>query len=172
MKETRQQRRENKRNFNKKIQKEGRSLLARRLLDPEKKSEFEEYTPSSHSTAVMPFCIVFNEENDLNDYAFCCREGAEAILDSDQPKFIILIKEPGIELPAPKQVLMKIGTRIFNKKAPNRVYIFLEVEGNPKEDLDISGAIGFFLARLGAVPEGAPRPEWLSEYIYREESEK
>lgn len=164
MKLTRQQRRKDKRDFNKKIQQEGRSLLARRLLGPDGRSEFDEYTASSSNTAVMPFCMVFNEDHDLNDYAFCCREGAEAILDSNQPKFIILIKENGVELPAPKWEMMKIGTRIFNKKAPNRTYIFLEVE----EEAGARGAIGEFLSRLGAVPEDEMPPEWLSEYIYRE----
>ena len=165
MKITRQQRRQNKRNFNKKVEKEGKTLLAQRLLDPRGKSELEQYTASSHATAVMPFCIVFEKEHDLSDYVFCCREGAEAMLDSDQPKIIVLVRAPGIELPASKQEMMKIGTRIFNKKAPNRTYIFLEVEGT-KEDADIPRAIGLFLDRLGAVPESEMPPKWLSEYVY------
>ncbi len=169
MKLTRQQRRKNTRDFNKKIQQEGRSLLGRRLLEPGKKVEFEAYTPSSDSPAIMPFCIAFNKEHDINDYTLCCRDGAEAFLDNDQPKIIVLIKEPGVELPAPKAEMMKIGTRIFNKHAPNRTYIFIETEGTP-EDADVAGAIGFFLGRLAEVPEDAPPPEWLSEYIYREKT--
>ena len=167
MKITRQQRRKDKRNFNKKIQKEGKSLLSRRLLDPRGKSELEQYKPSSDKTAFMPFCIVFDKAYDINDYVFACREGAEATLDNDQPKIIVFVREPGVELPAEKAEMMKIGTRIFNKKAPNRTYIFIEAEGR-KEDVDVSGAIAFFLARLGAVPEDEMPPKWLSEYIYQE----
>ena len=164
---TRQQRRKDKRKRNKEIRKEGRSLIGKKLLDPRDKDDFEKFTASSNSTSIMPFCIGFNKHNDLNDYAFSCREGAEAFIDNDHSKFVCLIREPGVEFPAPKRELMKIGTRIFYKKAPNRAYIFLEVEGTP-ENADIYGAIGDFMMKLSQVPEGAGPPDWLSEYIYRE----
>lgn len=162
---TRQQRRKQIRQFNKKIKKEGNSLLGRKLL--EDKSDFEAYTPSSRYPAVMPFCIVFQGESDLNDFTFSCREGAESFEDNDQPKMIVLIREPHVELPAPKQEMMKIATRIFKKVAPSRTYIFVEAEGT-QETADISGAIYGFLGRLGRIPEDAPPPAWLSEYIYKE----
>lgn len=164
---TRQQRRKQTRQFNKKIKKEGNSLLGRKLLDD--KSDFEAYTPSSQHPAVMPFCMIFKEQSDLNDFTFSCREGAESFQDNEQPKMIVLIREPHIELPAPKQEMMKIATRIFKKVAPSRTYIFVEAEGT-QETADISGAIHGFLRRLGRVPEDTPPPAWLSEYIYQAEN--
>lgn len=167
MRITRQQRRQNRRKFNKRVEKEGKTLIGRRLLDPRGKAELERYRTSSDKLCIMPFCIAFEKEHDIGDYVFCCREGAETMLDTDQPKIIVLVTAPGVELPAPKQEMMKIGTRIFKKKAPHRTYIFIEAEGT-KEDADISGAIGFFLSRLGAAPEDEMPPKWLSEYVYME----
>ena len=165
---TRQQRRKNQREFNKKLVKEGTSLLGRRLMDKEAKAEMEQYKPSSEHPAIMPFCIVFREKTHVTDYVQSCRAGAETFLDNDQPKIIILIREPhDIELPAPKKELMKIGTRIFRKYAPDRTYIFIEAEGTEQEHL--LKQIGNFLRRLPEIPDDGPQPEWLWEYVHREE---
>lgn len=138
----------------------------RKMLDEDGAARFKEYTTSSKDTAIMPICLDFDAKNDVSDYIFGIRESAEAIHDSDQPQFIVLIREPGVSLPAPKRELMKIGTRILKKHAPNRTYIFLECEGT-QESNDILGAISFFLSRLGAAPEDGPK-DWLEEYIYSE----
>ena len=164
---TRQQRRKNTRKFNKSVTQEGKSLLGQKLMDEESKKNLEKYKLSNQYPAVMPFCIVFTEENDLSDYIFSCKEGAEAFTDNTQPKIIMLIREIGVKLPAPKQEMMKIGTRIFKKKAPERTYIFLEAKGT-QENANILGAIQDFLKKIGEVPENAPPPKWISEYIYEE----
>ena len=166
---TRQQRRKKNREFNKRVMKEGKTILGQQLLDKDAKKRLEEYTPSNENPAIMPFCIVLEKEHDLNDYIHSCKAGAEAFLNNSQPKIIIFIREKGVELPAPKQELMKIGTRIFNKKAPDRTYIFIEAEGT-QDTADISKPIYSFLKRIGEVPEGEPPPKWLSEYIYSEET--
>ena len=164
---TRQQRRKNRREFNKTLAKEGKTVIGKRMLDDAARKEFEDYKPSSSDTAVMPFCMVFNQDSDLNDYIHSCKEGAEVFLNNDQPKIIIFIREKDCELPATKKEMMKIGTRIFYKKAPHRVYIFLECEGS-NEDYDIIPPIREFFDKLGKAPEDGPQ-DWLSEYIFREE---
>lgn len=167
MKLTRQQHRQDRRKFNKNLKKEGTSRLGQKLLNKEKKTTLDEYIPSSKNTAVMPFCIAFNNEDDLNDYAFCCREGAETLLDITNPKFIILIRETGSKLPGSKKEMMKIGTRIFKKVAPRRIYIFLEAEGT-QETADIHSTISNFLDKLEQVPDKEFPPKWLSEYTHEE----
>ena len=119
-------------------------MLGKKMMSENSKKDFEEYKPSNEHPAVMPFCIAFTEENDLNDYLLYCREGTETFSDNAQPKFIIFIREAGVKLPAPKQEMMKTGTRIFKKKAPERTYIFLEAEGT-QENANILSAIQDFL---------------------------
>lgn len=167
MRLTRQQRRKNKRIANKNTMKEGKTLLGRKMLDQDSKSRFDENVLSSKHTALMPFCILVNEDYTLNDFTYSCREGAETFLDNEQTKYIIVVKKPGVELPAPYRELMKIGTRIFRQTAPSNIYVFFMVEC-ALEDIEEHDPIGDFLKRLDKCVEDDSSNEWLSEYIYRE----
>ena len=113
-----------------------------------------------------PFCILFTETTNLNDYTLACRERSEAFSDGNDPQIIIFIRKPGVELFMPKQELMKIGTRIFNTTQPNRVYIFLEIEGK-NENAEVLHAVQDFLTKINEIPEDTDPPEWISDYIYQ-----
>ena len=164
-----QQRRHEKRKKNKAIVRESRQQVVQRMTDERGQKALAEYQLSSKNSAVLLFCHVFDDTSKLDEYIQGCRECADTLLDDDRPKWIVFIKKTtDTLLPAPKQELMKICTRLFRKVAPHKPCLFLEMTEYEFENGGVDRQINEFILRFNEVPEEGEFPDWLRNFIYKE----
>ena len=172
MRETRQQRRKTRRQQNKQIVSEAKQLRVQQTMDAHGAETLANYKLKSKDPALLLFCMPIEADTTLDDWIYACRDIAETLTDDLSPKWCVLIrKDDTTPLPASKQEMMKICTRLFRKVAPKKPCLFLEMTRSEFDAGAVGKRISEFICRFAELPEKreGPIPDWMHDYLYFKE---